>query len=192
MIVASTQVCGVPARIAFCQLETHSTDKRTWKREESEAVSKSAGRQHRTQQVLQICRYFKRDKNVILMGDFNARPGVEELQALRDEGGFKQVLPHDWPEPGRGEDRLAPNYVYGPRAGAAPHYHVHENRRNRPYSHLTHRILIDHAFVKGFEQAGLSFRLEVLKLPHELPGARGGRITDHRPIALFVKRERRR
>lgn len=165
MVVAHARILGTDVAIAFCQLETHTTEDKRWRPGEDHTV----GVCHRQQQVANICRYFEnvppRNSPVVLMGDFNARPETPELDKLKDAG-FRQVMPDGWPR------------------GVPMVYDKSEKEQGRPYTHLKHGILIDHAFVKGFDDT-CYFKLETVQLAGENTNAR---VTDHRPIALTITR----
>ena len=130
-------------------------------------------------QVRKIDEFFDRDSRVILMGDFNARPGTRELLCLASYG-FRHVLPEGWPR----ETTWSGGYAFADpyrQQPAPPAYATSEEAQNRPYTHLKHGSLIDHAFVRGFGPEW-GFRLRVLPQRAARP------FTDHAPIALTVTR----
>ncbi len=179
MAVVPTQIFGQEVDLAFCQLETHSTDNRLWEAGDDRPV----GSLHREAQIRAILEHFNRmkSKRIILLGDFNARPGWPELTLLSAGDRFRQVMPEKWPkDPATWGAGLAYN---GPLA--PPEHNVSEKERGRPYTHSRHGVLIDHAFVRGFDESW-GFRLEVLKSPK----MENQCITDHCPIALSVIRAR--
>lgn len=166
MLVVEAELFGAPAVIAFGQLETHTTDNRLSGPGDTPTIAVL----HRKQQVKTLCRYlannFPSEIPTVLMGDFNARVATPELEELR-ACGFTQVFPTGW------EDSHTLNYG------------VPERDQSRPYSHLKHGILIDHAFCRGFGP-NFQLELELVELPSEGPRER---ITDHRPIILTITRD---
>lgn len=154
--------------LVYCQLESHSGDPRVGTTAE---LAASPGQAHRQEQVLELGRQLaERDPDgqrpVVLMGDFNARPGAPALRTLTDSLGFRHVLPASAPE-----GRPVPERS--------------EEEQGWPVSHLSHRILIDHAFVRGLDPPEWDCVLQVLALPDERPGHR---VSDHRPLVLRVTR----
>jgi len=160
----------VKVNLAFCQLETTSDDLRLASKNELE---KSRGTAHRIKQIDNLCSALfdpaccgnEYSNPVILMGDFNARPGTKELDYLCNKYGFSPVLPE------------------GDLDVTGLDYTKTESEQGWPYSHLRHKILIDHAFVKDFPP-GLECKLHVLQLNDEDDEEK--RISDHRPILLTI------
>jgi hypothetical protein len=153
--------------ILFCQLETHSNDKRVG---DKDILDDSRGSFHRKKQIDKLCQLSGIDSQtsqrpIILMGDFNTRYSQNELDYLTETYGFQHILPH----------------------GIAKFKHVDlaksEEAMGLPFSHLSHRILIDHAFVKGLDMKAWECRSHIIPLADE---EKGSRITDHRPIVLTI------
>jgi len=191
MMVARVEILGAEVDLAFCQLETHKKDNRWWSpdaKPRPKDVARGPGKPgpgHRLDQVKQILKYFSQRETkrpVILMGDFNARPGTRELQSLcQGRRGFRQVMPEGWP-------RFIPTWGQGYALQGRmnrPHFRAPEKEQNRPYTHLEQYILIDSAFVMGFNDTW-AFRLEVLEFDDE---SAVGRLSDHRPILLSICRK---
>jgi len=161
--------------IAFCQLETNSDDIRI---ETNEKKDKRPGINHRIAQIKRLADHlikYNDDRPIIIMGDFNARPGTKELNYLCDKYGFKHILP----DKTCGKDNL-----YNPDNVDSLKYTKSEKEQGWPYSHLKHEILIDHAFIKGFDQKEYGFGLDVIKLQNE--DNPDDRYSDHRPIVLTI------
>jgi endonuclease/exonuclease/phosphatase family metal-dependent hydrolase len=158
---------GLIVDIVFCQLETHSSDKRVAAKAELE---KSKGSRHRIIQIDRLCATLgipqgKCQRPVILMGDFNTRYKQIELDHLSNYYGFQHILPQgmeDYQELNLGKS---------------------EEQMGLPFSHLKHRILIDHAFVKGLDFQKWQCQSHIIPLPDEDEGTR---ITDHRPVVLTI------
>jgi len=162
--------------LAFCQIETNTQDKRVG----TEAVQDlSRGVNHRIAQIDRLCSHLKQER-VILMGDFNARPGSTELDYLCDRYGFRQVFPNSVPSSGT-TSAWGKSYTFNRPDADRPDFAKSEKDQDWPYSHLEHGILIDHAFVRGLD--GWTCCLNVIELPDE---SSGKRVSDHRPIALVV------
>ncbi len=166
--------------LVVCQLESHSGDPRVGTEEE---LAASPGQRHREAQVLELGRLLDRldpdrVRPVALMGDFNARLGAPELRPLAESLGFCQILPAaaGAGDVAEGEDLL----LRGP-----PVPERTDEAQGWPVSHLSHRILIDHAFVRGLDPPDWECALEVLALPDERPGRR---FSDHRPLVLRITR----
>ncbi|UCH93120.1 MAG: hypothetical protein JSV88_22935, partial [Candidatus Aminicenantes bacterium] len=94
MIMTCINVFGKKVYLAFCQLETHTKDGEN--REKPEKVYHNPGPANRKNQIKKICKHFEDmgnpDHPVILVGDFNARPGTGELEELKKQG-FDQIFP---------------------------------------------------------------------------------------------------
>lgn len=172
--------------LVFCQLETNSQDKRVGTREELES---SRGVEHRIAQIDALCKHLRLNEGrpVILMGDFNARSGSKELDHLCEKYGFLQVLPEGVPSLPAPANTWGESHVFGSPNVDHPDYAQSEADQGWPHSHLEHRILIDHAFVKGLPDQW-SCGLKVIPLSEE---STGKRVSDHRPIALTIKRKSR-
>jgi len=169
--------------LVFCHLETNTQDKRIGKEEELEA---SRGVEHRIAQIDRLCKQLSNERPVILMGDFNARPGSKELDYLCENYEFLQVLPADLPISHKATT-WGESYAYGKPRIDRPNYEQREAKQGWPHSHLKHEILIDHAFVRGLNPVQWRCDLKVIELPNEREKIR---ISDHRPIALTVQRRR--
>lgn len=139
---------------------------------------------HRIAQIDRLCNHLKLNEGrpVILMGDFNARPGTKELNHLCKEYKFCQVLP-EWTKypPPKATGTWGESHTFNELKVDPPDFVQSEKDQKWPYSHLEHGILIDHAFVRGLD--GWTCCLKVIKLPNESPRKR---VSDHRPIALVV------
>lgn len=170
--------------LVFCQLETNSRDKRVGTQEELES---SRGVEHRIVQIDALCNHLRLNEGrpVILMGDFNARPGSKELDYLCEKYGFLQILPEGIPSLPAPANTWGKTHVFGSPNVDRPNYAQSEADQGWPHSHLEHRILIDHAFVKGLPDQW-SCDLKVIQLSEE---STGKRVSDHRPIALTIKRK---
>lgn len=174
IIFCGLKITGnLTVNLAFCQLETNSGDLRVAAKHELE---QSRGTAHRIKQIDNLCSALfdaalcgseYAEYPVILMGDFNARPGTKELEHLCSEYGFSHVLP--------GENLDAAGLDYKKR----------ENHQEPPwpYSFLRYNILIDHAFVKDFPE-GVGCKLHILPLRDE--NDKKERVSDHRPIILTI------
>jgi hypothetical protein len=173
------------ADLVFCQLETNSLDKRVGTREDLE---NSRGVEHRIAQIETLCSHLRLNEGrlVILLGDFNARPGSKELDYLCERYGFLQVLPKNVP-PSPGANTWGESHAFGSPRVDRPNYEKREDEQGWPHSHLKHGILIDHAFVKGLDSRQWSCDLKIIQLPDENEEER---VSDHRPIALTIKRSR--
>jgi len=165
--------------LAFCQLETNSTDERVTSKK---LLDNSIGTNHRIEQIKILCSKIDPDTPAILMGDFNARPGSIELDYLR-EYGFLQVLPNDLPIITKTEHLWGKEYTFNKNNIDRPDYERTEQDQGWPYSHLKHKILIDHAFVRGLDLETWNCELRTIKLSDE---SINKRISDHRPIILTV------
>jgi hypothetical protein len=165
--------------LAFCQLETNSKDLRVTSKN---LLDNSIGTKHRIEQIKQLCSELDPDTPAILMGDFNARPGSIELEYLCNEYGFFQVLSDDLPIINITEHLWGKKYTYNKNNIDRPNYEQTEQAQGWPYSHLKHKILIDHAFVRGLDCWNCELR--IVKLSDERSNKR---ISDHRPIILTVR-----
>jgi hypothetical protein len=174
--------------LVFCQLETNSQDKRVGTREELEG---GRGVEHRIAQIDRLCNHptLNEGRPVILMGDFNARPGSKELDHLCEKYGFLQVLPKNVP-PSPGANTWGESYAFSAPKVDRPNYEKREDKQGWPHSHLKHGILIDHAFVKGLDFKQWGCDLKVIQLSKE--NNEEERVSDHRPIALTFKRAKQR
>ncbi len=185
IIFRELEIADTLVDLVFCQLETNSKDPRigsTLKLESSKGVK------HRMNQIDNLCSYLDLKKKngerpMILMGDFNARPGTKELDYLCDEYGFLQVLPQGIPTLSAATPVWSDKYTFCKRRIDRPDYKLSEEDQGWPYSHLKHKILIDHAFVRGLPEEW-SCELQVIELTHKDPK---NRATDHRPISLTIK-----
>ncbi len=152
--------------LAFCQLETNSQDLRIGT---TAQLDQSSGGNSRTKQIQRLCDALENGNGekrpMILMGDFNCRPGQKEFQLLVEQYGFHFIPPEGTPED------LEPDHT------------LSEKKQHLPFSHLNHGILIDHAFVKGFDSDKWRFRSNILELPNE---NKLTRISDHRPVMLTL------
>lgn len=151
--------------IAFFQLETNSNDKRVASEDAVDARKdmEGIGTDHRIEQIDKLCSALNNtpDRPIILMGDFNARPGTKELDHLCNKYGFLQVLPENTPS-----------------GTVRPNYSQTEQAQGWPYSHLKHKILIDHALVKGLDHNKWNCALQVIEFTD--------RVSDHNPIVLTI------
>jgi len=166
--------------LAFCQLETNSKDLRVTSKK---LLDNSIGTNHRIEQIKHLCSKLDSDIPAILMGDFNARPGSIELDYLCNEYGFLQVLSNDLPIITETEHLWGKKYTFNKNNIDRPNYEQSEQAQGWPYSHLKHKILIDHAFVRGLDNWNCELR--IIKLSDE---SSNKRISDHRPIILTVSR----
>jgi len=152
--------------LVFCQLETNSQDLRI---AASSQLDQSSGSLSRSRQIERLCTALANgnggERPVILMGDFNCRPGQQEFQLLMDKYGFRHVPPEGTPQAEQLDHALS------------------DKKQHRPFSHLNHGILIDHAFVKGLDQDKWQCRANILELPNE---NKLTRISDHRPVMLTL------
>ncbi|KPA10876.1 Endonuclease/exonuclease/phosphatase domain protein [Candidatus Magnetomorum sp. HK-1] len=164
--------------LAFCQLETNSKDLRVTSKN---LLDNSIGTSHRIDQIKLLCSKLDPDTPAILMGDFNARPGSVELDYLCNEYGFLQVLSNDLPIITKTGHLWGKKYTFNKNNIDRPDYEQTEQAQGWPYSHLKHKILIDHAFVRGLENWNCELR--IIKLSDE---SSNKRISDHRPIILTV------
>lgn len=95
------------------------------------------------------------------------------------DAGFRQVMPERWP-------KKPPTWGVGLACGAPfapPAYEVSERTLGRPYTYCRHGVLIDHAFIEGFDESW-SFRVAVLKSSEMEARC----VTDNCPIALSVSK----
>jgi len=166
--------------LAFCQLETNSKDPRVASKN---LLDNSIGTNHRIEQIKLLCSKLDLDTPTIIMGDFNARPGSIELDYLCNEYGFLQVLPDDLPVISKTGHLWGKKYTFNKKNIDRPNYEQTEQAQGWPYSHLKHKILIDHAFVRGFENWNCELR--IINLSDE---GSNNRVSDHRPIILTVTR----
>ncbi len=167
--------------IVFFQLETNSRDKRVASENAVDARKdlEGVGTDNRIEQIDKLCSSLNNDTDrpVILMGDFNARPGTKELDHLCCKYGFLQVLPKNTPSKHESTD-WGKEYTFDSHNADRPDYLQTEQAQCWPYSHLKHKILIDHAFVKGLDHNKWNCELQVIEL--------ADRISDHNPIILTI------
>lgn len=172
--------------IAFCQLETKSTEERIFP---YLRFSEENASNRRKMQLNRLCEKLianNEGRPIIIMGDFNARPGSKELNALFDQFEFKQVLPGNIRrEEDKTKGKWGQQYLYGDPYINPPIMSKSEAEQDWPYSHLHHKILIDHAFVRGFNPKEWTLTLSIIPFPDE---TKGTRYSDHRPIALFIEK----
>jgi len=166
--------------LAFCQLETNSKDQRVTSKI---LLDNSIGTSHRMEQIKHLCSRLDPGTPAIIMGDLNARPGSVELDYLCNEYGFLQVLSDDLPIINKTGPIWGKIYTFNKNNVDRPDYEQTEQAQGWPYSHLKHKILIDHAFVRGLENYNCELR--IIKLSDE---SSNNRISDHRPIILTVSR----
>jgi len=168
IVVRGFKICDeLVVDLAFCQLETHSSDKRVAAEND---LNDSKGSDYRINQLDKLCRELndlgESNRPLILMGDFNTRFRQKELTHLTEKYGFKHILPqstadYDGLDLGKSEEAMG-----------------------LPFSHLKWRILIDHAFVRGLDDAKWQCSTKIIPLADEEPERR---ITDHRPVVLTIK-----
>jgi len=166
--------------LAFFQLETNSKDPRVASKK---LLDSSIGTSHRIKQIKLLCSKLDNDIPAILMGDFNARPGSIELDYLCNEYRFLQVLSDDLPIISKTGHLWGKKYTFNKNNIDRPDYKQTEQAQGWPYSHLKHKILIDHAFVRGLDSWNCNLR--IIKLSDE---SSNKRFSDHRPIILTVSR----
>jgi endonuclease/exonuclease/phosphatase family metal-dependent hydrolase len=177
MTVVETTILGQRLLVGFCHLGTCSNDTRV-----GPALAEDPGPRQRLNQVEVLCEYFRRagkELPVVLLGDFNARPGTRELTKLADYG-FRHVMPEGWPP---GKSSWGRGYAFGDRDLAPPIYDASEQAKGRPFTHRRHGILIDHVFVRGFG-GQWGFKVRILRLAD---GEGEARVTDHLPVVLTMK-----
>jgi hypothetical protein len=155
--------------IAFCQLETIKEEPRVAKDNERELEGPASEERQREIEEL-VERWGLHDepseRPAALLGDFNARIGTPELKWLVRHAKFRFAGPAGAPPSG------------------TPDLTMSEKDQWWPYTHLKHGILIDHAFIRGFDQEKWRWEARAIVLPHD---EAGGRASDHRPIALTIR-----
>lgn len=167
--------------IVFFQLETNSNDRRVAPEDvvDSGRDLEGIGTDHRIEQIDKLCSTLNNvsGRPIILMGDFNARPGTKELDHLCNHYGFLQVLPKNTPTRHESTDWGA-KHTYDCCRIDRPDYSKTEQAQGWSYSHLRHKILIDHAFVKGIDRNKWDCDLQAIEL--------SDRVSDHNPIVLSI------